>query len=54
MKRATGNGQSECKKCKELGIYSRTWTSFLYEVPGYEGLYCYGHAEELEQEQEVE
>lgn len=26
----TGNGQTECKRCKDNGKWSLTWDSFLY------------------------
>ena len=40
IRKAEGNGQSECTRCKEMGKYSLTWTSFLYEILGMKGLYC--------------
>ena len=52
MIRAIGYGQSECYRCKILGKYSLTWTSFLYCIKNdnYEHLYCYECAKELEAE----
>ena len=41
-------GQGGCKRCSELGKYSRTWMCFLYTVEGQEGYYCKEHAEEVE------
>lgn len=41
-------GQGECKRCRELGKYSRIWMCFLYTVEGQEGYYCKEHAEEVE------
>ena len=40
IRKAEGNGQSECTRCKANGKYSLTWTSFLYEISGMKGLYC--------------
>ena len=45
--KAEGHGQSECRRCKELGKWSLTWTSFLYKVEGLEGYYCWEHAQEM-------
>lgn len=52
MIKATGEGQAECPKCRELGKWSRTWVCFLYEVEGHKGYYCKEHAEELEKEEQ--
>lgn len=51
MIKATGEGQAECPKCRELRKWSRTWVCFLYEVEGHKGYYCKEHAEELEMEE---
>lgn len=48
IKNAKGEGLSSCHKCIKLGKWHRCWTSFLYEVEGHEGYYCYEHAKELE------
>lgn len=50
MIQASGNGLSECYRCKKLGKYSLTWTNFLYTVKtdNYKNLYCSEHAKELE------
>lgn len=38
--RCTGEGQSECKRCKELTGWGLNWTSFLYTIEGHTGMYC--------------
>lgn len=43
----TGYGLGECKRCKELTGWDRHWMSFLYEVDGVEGTYCYNCAKKL-------
>lgn len=49
MTRATDKeGQGGCKRCRELGKYSRTWMCFLYTVERQDGYYCKEHAEEVE------
>lgn len=50
IKPAEGHGQSECKRCKEKGKWSLTWTSFLYKIRGEEGLYCYDCIKEIDEE----
>ena len=40
VSRCTGDGQGSCKRCFDLGKYSRTWMCFLYEIEGYAGCYC--------------
>ncbi len=37
---AKGNGQSQCRRCKELGKWNVQWCCFMYEIEGYEGHYC--------------
>lgn len=48
MIKANGNGLSECYLCKLKGLYSLTWTSFLYKIENDNHLYCYKCARELE------
>lgn len=38
--RCTGEGQGECKRCKELKGWGLNWTSFLYTIEGHTGRYC--------------
>lgn len=38
--RCIGEGQGECKRCKELKGLNRYWTCFLYKIESYEGSYC--------------
>lgn len=52
IRKAEGHGQSECRRCKELGIWSLTWTSFLYTLDGHDGYYCWEHARELQNSDE--
>lgn len=42
------NGQSQCRRCKELGIWHVEWTSFMYEIEGREGHYCWGCVRDIE------
>lgn len=49
-----GNGQGECKRCKELKGWGLNWTSFLYRIEGYEGQYCWKCVKEIEKEQNHE
>lgn len=51
MKQCSGNGQGSCKICEEKGVWNRHWMSFLYTVEGYEGIYCYECAKELERKE---
>lgn len=51
MIKATGEGQAECPRCRELGKWSHTWVCFLYKVEGHEGCYCKEHAEEFDKEE---
>lgn len=48
--KAEGHGQSECRRCKELGKWSLTWTSFLYRIEGINGYFCYECTKEIEKE----
>ena len=38
--RRHGEGQGECKRCAEKGIWNRHWMGFLYQIEGYKGSYC--------------
>lgn len=53
MIQAKGYGQSECFSCKQKGIYSLNWTSFLYKIKkdNFTHLYCYECAKQLESEE---
>ena len=35
-----GNGQGECKRCADKGIWTRHWMTFLYHIEGMKGCYC--------------
>lgn len=50
MIQAVGNGLSECYECKRKGLFSLTWTSFLYKtkIDKYNHLYCYNCCKEIE------
>jgi len=39
--KCVGEGQGECKRCAEIKGFNRFWTSMLYKIDGYEGVYCY-------------
>lgn len=45
--KATGNGQSECRRCKEQGKWSLTWTCMLYTIEGKDGFYCWDCAKKI-------
>lgn len=38
--RCVGEGQGECKRCRETKGWNRHWTSFLFKIEGFEGCYC--------------
>lgn len=40
VKQCDGNGLSECKRCKSLGLYSLAWDTWFYRVEGMQGRYC--------------
>ena len=42
------NGQSQCFRCKELGIWHVEWTSFMYKIEGCPGHYCWACAHDIE------
>lgn len=44
---AKGNGQSQCRRCKERGKWNVQWCCFMYEIEGKEGHYCKNCADEL-------
>ena len=45
-----GEGQGSCKKCNDMGIWNRIWTSFLYKIEGLDGCYCYDCVEKIAKE----
>lgn len=52
IQRCTGEGQGECRKCKMDGIWNRRWMSFLYEIEGMPGVYCWDCVKKIAKEQE--
>jgi len=46
----SGEGQGECRRCADNGIWNRHWTNFLYHVEGMEGCYCSDCIAELKKE----
>lgn len=46
--RCAGEGQGECKRCADNGIWNRKWMCFLYKIEGYEGCYCYDCTKAIE------
>ena len=54
VKRCVGDGLSICKRCRELAGYGVFWTSFLFEIEGYEGRYCSDCVREILKEKESE
>lgn len=49
---AEGNGQGECKRCADNGIWNRHWTSMLYKIKGMEGLYCSECVKKIKEERQ--
>lgn len=47
INRAEGNGQAQCKGCKEKGKWNVQWCDFLYEAEEKEGLYCFDCVKEI-------
>lgn len=47
IKRAEGNGQAQCKGCKDKNKWRVQWVTQLYEVEGKEGLYCFDCVKEI-------
>ena len=45
--RCTGEGQGSCKRCEDNGHWNRVWCSFLYEIEGFDGGYCYDCMKEI-------
>lgn len=41
IKRAEGEGQAQCRGCKDKGRWNVQWCTFLYEIEGLDGLYCH-------------
>lgn len=48
--RCVGDGQGECKRCRETKGWNRQWMCFLYEIEGYEGCYCRDCVKEIQKE----
>ena len=38
--KAKGEGQSQCRRCKELGKWNVQWCCFMWTIEGKEGHYC--------------
>lgn len=47
IKRASGNGQAQCKGCKNKGIWNVCWCTFFYKVEGKDGVYCQACVNEM-------
>ena len=47
---AKGEGQSQCRRCKERGIFNVCWCCFMFEIEGHEGHYCRECMEEIKKE----
>ena len=48
---AKGEGQSQCRRCKELGKWNVQWCCFMYEIEGHEGHYCRECMKEIKQQE---
>ena len=50
MKKAEGNGQSQCYNCNKKGVYNVNWCCFMYQIENdnYTHHYCEKCAKELE------
>ena len=47
-----GEGQGNCKRCNDKGIWNRHWMSMLYKIKGYDGYYCWDCAKDIVKEGE--
>lgn len=47
IRRCTGNGMSECKRCKSLGKFSFCFDTWFYKVEGRDGRYCFDCVKEI-------
>lgn len=54
IKRSEGNGQAQCKRCKDKGKWNVQWYTFLYEIEGEEGLCCYDCIQQIKIENLIE
>lgn len=45
-----GEGQGSCKRCTDNGKWNRNWMTFLYEIDGLDGCYCYDCVKEITNE----
>lgn len=41
IQRCNGEGQGSCKRCSDNGKWNMAWMSFLYEIEGMPGVYCW-------------
>lgn len=48
--KCSGEGQGSCKRCTDNGKWNRMWMCFLYEIEGYEGVYCEDCVKEIQEE----
>lgn len=42
-----GEGQGECRRCKQTKGWGLNWMCFLYEIEGYKGCYCFDCVKEI-------
>lgn len=45
--RCKGEGQGECRRCKQIKGWGLNWMCFLYEIEGYKGCYCFNCVKEI-------
>ena len=51
--KAVGNGQTQCRGCKEKGKWNVQWTDFLFKVEGKDGCYCKECVAEIRVEEKI-
>lgn len=45
--RCKGEGQGECRRCKQTKGWGLNWMCILYEIEGREGCYCFDCVKEI-------
>lgn len=44
-----GEGHGSCKRCSDKGKWNRHRMCFLYEIEGFEGIYCRDCVKEIQE-----
>lgn len=45
--RSKSDGQGSCKRCSDNGKWNRMWMTFLYQIEGLDGYYCFDCVKEI-------